>query len=214
MSRRFTALVNGLLAASVAMLLPLAVHAQQATPAAPPGLAKAVFAGGCFWCMEPPFDALEGVISTTSGYTGGKEANPTYDRVSSGRTTHTEAVEIVFDPRKVTFERLLEVFWRNVDPTDKGGQFCDRGPHYRPEIFVHDDTQRKAAEASKALVGKTKSFPQPIVVPITTASTFYAAEEYHQDFYKKNPVRYKFYRAGCGRDGRLRELWGEPKSAG
>lgn len=186
--------------------------AQQPTPSAPPGFSKATFAGGCFWCMEPPFDALDGVISTTSGYIGGTVRNPTYEQVISGRTGHTEAVEIVFDPKRVTYETLLRVYWRNVDPTDRGGQFCDRGSQYRPEIFVHDEVQRQAAEASRAALEKTKPFRQAIVVPVTTAGIFYAAEQYHQDFYLKNPLRYRYYRNGCGRDGRLQELWGSLKA--
>lgn len=194
---------------ALVFLLPDGASAQKATPPAPAGMAKAIFAGGCFWCMEQPFDVLDGVRSTTSGYIGGTVANPTYDQVSGGRTGHTEAVEIVFDPTKVTYEKLLETYWRNVDPTDKGGQFCDRGSMYRPEIFVVDAEQRKAAEASKAALEKSKPFRDAIVVPITQATTFYAAEDYHQDFYKTNPVRYKFYRNGCGRDARLERLWGK-----
>jgi peptide-methionine (S)-S-oxide reductase len=186
-------------------------QSQQPTGPAPTGFAKATFAGGCFWCMEPPFDTLDGVISTTSGYIGGKKANPTYKEVSAGTTGHTEAVEIVYDPKKVSFDRLLEVFWRNIDPTDKSGQFCDRGSQYRPELFVHDASQRKLAEASKAALVKSKPFRSDIVVDITEATTFYAAEDYHQDYYKKNPVRYKYYRNGCGRDARLEALWGKAK---
>lgn len=187
------------------------VHAQQPTGPAPAGLAKATLAGGCFWCMEPPFDVLDGVISTTSGYIGGKTKNPTYKEVSAGTTGHTEAVEIVYDPKKVSFEKLLEVFWKNIDPTDKVGQFCDRGSQYRPELFVHDAEQRKIAEASKAAIIKSKPFKADIVVPITEATVFYAAEDYHQDYYKKNPIRYKYYRNGCGRDARLEQLWGKAK---
>ncbi len=177
------------------------------TPATP--LAKATFAGGCFWCVESDFDKVEGVVSTTSGYIGGKVTNPTYSQVSAGGTGHTEAVEIVYDPRKVSYERLLEVFWVNVDPTVKDRQFCDVGSQYRTGIFVHDEAQRRAAEASKAAVERSKPFKAPIVTPIETATTFYPAEEYHQDYYKKNPIRYTFYRTGCGRDARLRELWGD-----
>jgi len=170
--------------------------------------ATATFAGGCFWCMEPPFDKLDGVISTTSGYTDGHVANPTYQSVSSGQTGHTEAVQIVFDPGKVSFERLVEVFWRNVDPTDAGGQFCDRGSQYRAALFYHDEAQRAVAERSKAELAQTKPFAVPLVTPIVAASTFYRAEEYHQDYYRKNPIRYGYYRKGCGRDRRLEELWG------
>ena len=169
-------------------------------------LAKATFAGGCFWCMEPPFDALDGVVSTTSGYTGGHTANPTYEQVSAGKTGHAEAVEIVYDPRKVTYTRLLEVFWRNIDPLTANAQFCDTGSQYRAGIFVHDATQRRLAEASKDAVAQR--LQKPIVTEITAASQFWPAEEYHQDYYKKNPIRYKFYRTSCGRDRRLEAIWG------
>ena len=169
-------------------------------------LAKATFAGGCFWCMEPPFDALDGVVSTTSGYTGGHTANPTYEQVSAGKTGHTEAVEIVYDPRKVTYARLLDVFWRNIDPLTANAQFCDAGSQYRAGIFVHDATQRKLAEASKEAAAQR--LQKPIVTEITAASQFWPAEEYHQDYYKKNPIRYKFYRTSCGRDRRLEAIWG------
>jgi peptide-methionine (S)-S-oxide reductase len=181
----------------------------QPTPPAPAGLAKATFAGGCFWCMEPPFDVIDGVISTTSGYIAGRKANPTYQEVSAGVTGHTEAVEIVFDPKKVSFERLLHVFWRNIDPTVKDRQFCDSGSQYRTGIYTHDAAQKAAADASKAALMKSKPFKGDIVTEIIPATTFYAAEEYHQDYYKKNPVRYKFYRSNCGRDARLKELWGD-----
>ena len=170
---------------------------------------KATFAGGCFWCMEAPFDKLPGVISTTSGYIGGSVKNPTYEQVSSGRTGHTEAVQVVYDSTKVSYEKLLEVFWANIDPTVKNAQFCDHGSQYRSGVFFHDDAQRKAAEASRAALDKSKPFKQPIVTEITKAAEFYAAEDYHQDYYMKNPVRYKLYRNGCGRDARLKELWGK-----
>ena len=168
----------------------------------------AIFAGGCFWCMEPPFDKLDGVISTTSGYTGGDVENPSYEMVSSGRTGHAEAEKIVYDPAKVSYKKLLDVFWHNIDPTTPNRQFCDSGNQYRSEIFYLNDEQKKLAEASKAELEKTKPFSKPIVTKITRASEFYPAEEYHQDYYQKNPVRYKFYRYGCGRDARLEELWG------
>ena len=171
--------------------------------------AKALFAGGCFWCMEPPYDKLPGVISTTSGYIGGTTKNPTYEQVSTGRTGHTEAVLVEYDPTKVTYEKLLDVFWMNIDPTVKNAQFCDHGSQYRSGIFYLDDAQRNAAQASKAALDKTKPFKQPIVTEITKAIEFYPAEEYHQDYYLKNPVRYKIYRNGCGRDARLKELWGK-----
>ena len=175
----------------------------------PSGLARATLAGGCFWCMEAPFDKLDGVISTTSGYIGGKTKNPTYQEVSAGACGHTEAVDIVYDPKKVTFAKLLEVFWVNIDPTVKTRQFCDQGSQYRPEIFYHNADQKREAEASKAALSKSKPFKADIVVDITAASDFWAAEDYHQDYYKKNPLRYKYYRNGCGRDARLKELWGE-----
>lgn len=171
-------------------------------------LAKATFAGGCFWCMEPPFDKLDGVVSTTSGYTGGHNETPTYEEVSSGITGHAEAMQIVYDPEKITYDQLLEVFWKNVDPTDGGGQFCDRGKQYRTAIFYHDEDQKRMAEQSRQALLESKGFKE-IATEITVASTFYPAEEYHQDYYQKNPVRYKFYRYGCGRDRRLKELWGE-----
>jgi peptide-methionine (S)-S-oxide reductase len=179
-------------------------------PAGPPpaGLAVATFAGGCFWCMEPPFDKLPGVISTTSGYTGGAQKQPTYPEVSAGTTGHAEAVRIVYDPAKVTYARLLDVFWHNIDPTVKDRQFCDSGTQYRTAIFVHDDAQRREAEASKAALEKSKPFKEAIVTPIVAAAEFWPAEEYHQDYYIKNPIRYNYYRTGCGRDRRLAQLWG------
>lgn len=170
--------------------------------------AKATFAGGCFWCMEPPFASLPGVISVTSGYTGGHKANPTYEEVSAGGTGHAEAVEIVYDPAQIGYARLLEIFWHNIDPLDAGGQFCDRGQQYRPAIFHHGDEQKRLAEESKQALEQSGRFQQPVVVAIEPASTFYPAEDYHQDYYRKNPVRYKFYRYSCGRDQRLETLWG------
>ncbi len=191
------------------LLLLGAIAGQSSSAADSANLAKATFAGGCFWCMEPPFDKLPGVASTTSGYIGGKKLNPTYREVSDGETGHTEAVQIVYDPAKVTYEQLLNVFWRNVDPTVRDQQFCDHGSQYRTGIFVHDDGQKKQAEASRAALMKSKPFKADIVTEITVASTFYPAEDYHQDYYLKNPVKYKFYRFNCGRDARLKELWGE-----
>jgi peptide-methionine (S)-S-oxide reductase len=196
------------LAAGLVALLFLNAHAADKA-ADQAGLAKATFAGGCFWCMEPPYDKLDGVVSTTSGYTDGQTANPTYREVSAGVTGHTEAVQIVYDPKKVGYEKLLDVFWRNVDSTDAGGQFCDRGSQYRTGIFYHDAEQKRLAEASKAALEKSKPFKQAIVTPLTAATRFYPAEDYHQDYYVKNPVRYKIYRYGCGRDKRLEELWGK-----
>lgn len=168
----------------------------------------ATFAGGCFWCMEHPFDELDGVISTTSGYTGGEEKDPNYKQVSAGVTGHTEAVQVVYDPAKVSYEKLLDVFWRNIDPTVEDRQFCDRGSQYRSGVFYHDDEQERLARGSKTVLDKTKPFPEPIVTEITAASEFYPAEDYHQDYYLKNPKRYKFYRYSCGRDQRLKSLWG------
>ena len=170
---------------------------------------KATFAGGCFWCMEPPYDKLPGVLSTTSGYMGGKKRSPTYEEVSTGTTGHTEVVQVVYDPAKVSYEKLLEVFWRNIDPTVRDQQFCDVGSQYRTAIFYHDDEQKRLAEASKAALEKSKPFKAPIVTPVQAAGEFWPAEDYHQDYYKKNPVRYKYYRTGCGRDDRLKQLWGK-----
>jgi len=170
--------------------------------------AKATFAGGCFWCVEADFDKVPGVVSTTSGYIGGTVANPTYNQVSSKHTGHAEAVEIVYDPTKVSYEKLLEYFWRTIDPTTKDRQFCDAGSPYRTAIFAHDEAQLKAAQASRAALEKSKPFKDPIVTEIVKATTFYPAEDYHQDYYKKNPLRYQYYRSGCGRDPRLKELWG------
>ena len=168
----------------------------------------ATFAGGCFWCTEADFDKVPGVISTTSGFIGGTVANPSYQQVTSGTTGHTEAVEIVFDPAKVSYQQLLDVFWRNHDPLAKDRQFCDRGDMYRPGIFVHSEAQRALAEASKKQA-QSRFSPRVVHTEITKASTFYKAEDYHQDYHEKNPVRYKLYRFNCGRDQRLEELWGK-----
>ncbi len=186
-----------------------ALAVQGAPPTVPPGHAVATFAGGCFWCMEPPYDKLPGVTATISGYMGGKTANPTYESISSGTTGHAEVVQVVYDPKKVTYEKLLEVFWVNIDPTVRDRQFCDSGTQYRSGIFYHDDAQRKAAEASKAALDRDKPFKEAIVTPVTMATQFTAAEDYHQDYYKKQPVKYKLYRGGCGRDARLKQLWGD-----
>ncbi len=171
-------------------------------------LAKATFAGGCFWCMEPPFDALPGVVSTTSGYAGGNTKNPTYEQVSAGGTGHIEVMQVVFDPAKISYDKLLDVFWRNVDPLDNGGQFCDRGSTYRTAVFYHDDGQKRLAEQSKAAIGK--KLKAPLATELRAAAAFYPAEDYHQDYYRKNPLRYKYYRHSCGRDQRLETLWGKP----
>lgn len=172
-------------------------------------LEKATFAGGCFWCMEAPFDKLPGVVSVTAGYTGGKSKNPTYAQVSAGGTGHAEAVQIVYDPSRIGYARLLEIFWHNTDPTVVDRQFCDVGSQYRTAIFYHGEEQRLAALKSKEALGKTKPFKEPIVTEVTPAGEFTPAEEYHQHYYKKNPIRYQYYRAGCGRDRRLKELWGD-----
>jgi len=201
---------NLLLALGASLLIgATSIHAQNAKPAATPVYAKAIFAGGCFWCMEHPFDILPGVVSTTSGYTGGQKVKPTYEEVSSGSTGHTEAVQVVYDPQKVTYEKLLDVFWHNIDPTVKNEQFCDHGTQYRSGIFYVDDEQRRLAEASKTALDRNKPFKGAIVTEITRATEFYPAEDYHQDYYLKNPVRYKYYRSGCGRDNRLTQLWGK-----
>ena len=176
---------------------------------AAPGQAVATFAGGCFWCMEGPFEKLPGVLSATSGYTGGQKAHPTYGEVSAGTTGHAEAVQVVYDPAKLSYEQLLDVFWRNIDPLTPNAQFCDHGSQYRSAIYFQDEAQREAALASRKRIEASGRFKQPIVTEIVAASTFYRAEEYHQDFYKTNPVRYQSYRQGCGRDRRLRQLWGE-----
>ena len=171
----------------------------------------AIFAGGCFWCMEPPFDKLDGVISTTSGYTAGHRENPTYKEVSAGNTGHTEAIQITFDSEKISYAELLEVFWRNIDPVAKNRQFCDSGAQYRSGIYYLNEKQEKAAKHSLQQLQKNKPFEEAITTEIIAASTFYPAEDYHQDYYLKNPLRYKFYRYRCGRDQRLSELWGENK---
>lgn len=215
MKRRWT--LGALVAVAVGIGAALSQAQQPAPPGATPATAaspaggktaKAVFAGGCFWCVESDFDKVPGVISTTSGYTGGKLANPTYEQVSSKDTGHFEAVEIVFDPAKVSYEQLLEHFWRTIDPTDATGQFCDKGPPYRTAIFALDGAQLAAAQASKAALEKNKPFAAAVVTPVLMGAPFYRAEEYHQDYYKKNSVRYTYYRNSCGRDARLKQLWG------
>jgi peptide-methionine (S)-S-oxide reductase len=197
------------LTAAMALAAGAVVAEQDSTATTQNGEALATFAGGCFWCMEPPYDKLDGVSATISGYIGGSTADPTYQEVSAGGTGHAEAVQVTYDPAKVSYEELLEVFWRNVDPLDAGGQFCDRGDQYRTGIFVHDDEQRRLAAASKQALVDSGRFDEPIVTEIEEAGTFYPAEDYHQDYYQKNPVRYKFYRWNCGRDARLAQLWGE-----
>lgn len=192
------------LAVAGAFLAVAAIHAA----AAETQHAKATFAGGCFWCVEEAFEKVPGVISAVSGYTDGNVYNPTYRQVTGGQTGHAEAVEVIFDPAQVTYEQLLDVFWRNIDPTVVDRQFCDVGNQYRTAIFVHGDEQLRLAEASKEALRASKPFAEPIVTPIVTASTFYPAEDYHQDYYKRNPLRYKLYKWNCGRAQRLAELWG------
>ncbi|HEY5656547.1 MAG TPA: peptide-methionine (S)-S-oxide reductase MsrA [Myxococcota bacterium] len=173
---------------------------------APARSVEALFAGGCFWCMEPAFDEVPGVVSTTSGYTGGRVESPTYEQVSSGSTGHAEAVRVVYDPSQVTYEKLLDVFWHNIDPTVRNRQFCDTGSQYRSAIFASGPEERELAEASRRRVAERLGVP--IQTEIVDAGAFYPAEEYHQDYYRKNPLRYAFYRRGCGRDARLAEIWG------
>jgi peptide-methionine (S)-S-oxide reductase len=173
------------------------------------GYEKATFAGGCFWCMEPPFDKLDGVISTASGYTGGTEINPTYEQVSSGKTGHLEAIEITYDPKKIFYGQLLDVFWKNIDPTQNSGQFVDIGPQYRTAIFYHNEEQRRLALESRNRLQESRKFGKPIVTEIRPAMEFHSAEDYHQDYYIKNPIRYKYYRWGSGRDRFLEETWGK-----
>ena len=196
----------------ILFLAPLLVAARpsegaQTAPAGKP-LAKATFAGGCFWCMEHPFDELAGVVSVTSGYTGGQKPNPTYKEVSAGGTGHAEAVQVVYDPAVVSYRKLLDVFWRNIDPTVTDRQFCDVGAQYRSAVFYHDEEQRRLVDESLRELETKKPFKEKIVTQVAPASEFWPAEEYHQHYYKKNPLRYQFYRAGCGRDARLKQLWG------
>lgn len=189
-------------------LSPASAAKEKTVKQAQANLEKAVFAGGCFWCMEAPFDQLPGVVSVTPGYIGGKKKNPTYKEVSAGGTGHAEAVQILYDPAKISYEKLLTVFWHNIDPTVKDRQFCDSGDQYRSAIFYASGEQQRTALQSKKALEKNKPFREPIVTEISQAGEFYPAEEYHQQYYKKNPVRYKYYRNSCGRDQRLKELWG------
>jgi peptide-methionine (S)-S-oxide reductase len=183
-----------------------ATVAQPARAGAPAD--TATFAGGCFWCMEAAFEALPGVFSVTSGFSGGPEKNPTYNQVSAGLTGHRESIQVVYDPKKITYAKLLDVYWHNIDPTQDDGQFCDRGKQYRSAIFFRGATQRRSAEASKRAIETSKRLKRPIVTPILPFTAFWPAEEYHQDYYKKNPEHYHAYRTGCGRDRRLLEVWG------
>ena len=198
---------NSLRSLVIVSLLTLAVSGT-APPARAAERATATFAGGCFWCMEGPFEALPGVFSVTSGYSGGQKKNPTYEEVSAGVTGHAEAVQVVYDPAKVSYDQLLETFWHNIDPVSANGQFCDRGTQYRSAIFYADEAQKAAALASKAKLEESGQLKKPIVTQIVAFAAFYPAEDYHQDFYKKNAFRYQTYRMGCGRDQRLKELWG------
>ena len=174
-----------------------------------PASARAIFAGGCFWCVESDFDKVPGVLATVSGYIGGTVANPTYEQVSRNQTGHAEAVEVLYDPRKVTYAQLVEYFWRTIDPTVKDRQFCDTGSPYRSAIFTVGDEQMRIARASLAALEKARPFKEPIVTQIVAAGPFYLAEDYHQDYYRKNPIRYEYYRSSCGRDARLKQLWGD-----
>lgn len=208
---------NGLLSAGRFLHAVLAVLLLSATPAvsaeaagsSDQGFPSAIFAGGCFWCMEEAFEQVDGVLWVFSGYMGGNVANPTYEQVSAGRTGHAEAVEVTYDPEKVSYQQLLDVFWRNVDPLTPNAQFCDHGSQYRSVVFYTTDEEQRLAEASKAVIEQTKQFPAPIVTELVPASTFYQAEDYHQDYYKKNPFRYKYYKYSCGRAKRLEALWGK-----
>jgi peptide-methionine (S)-S-oxide reductase len=193
----------------VAMLLAAGPQVYAEQPTATSGTAaKAYFAGGCFWCMEEAFEKLDGVLDVVSGYMGGSVKNPSYEQVSAGQTGHAESVEVRYDPVKVTYTQLLEAFWRNVDPITPNAQFCDHGNQYRAAIFYQGEDERRAAEDSKRAIEQSKRFSTPIVTQLTAASEFYPAEEYHQDFYKKNPIRYKYYKFTCGRAQRLESLWG------
>ena len=196
--RRFIAL---LALAFTALSMPAAAQTPQT--------ASVILAGGCFWCMEPPYDQTDGVISTISGYSGGKTANPTYEQVSSGSTGHIEVVKVEYDPAKVSYEKLLDIFWANIDPLDPAGQFCDKGSQYRSAIFFGNEKEKELAEASKKQIAD--KLGQAVATDILPASVFYPAEDYHQDYYVKNPLKYKFYRYGCGRDARLETVWGVAK---
>ncbi len=198
-----------ILAMAAMALLHVVTPATAIAANASPNRAIATFAGGCFWCVEAEFDGLTGVVSATSGYIGGAKSNPTYEQVSAGSTGHAEAVQIVFDPTKVSYARLVDIFWHNIDPLTANRQFCDSGDQYRSAIFYHDAEQRRIAETTKANIDKSKRFKKPVLTQIVAAGTFYPAEDYHQDYHLKNPVRYKYYKFNCGRAQRLAELWGK-----
>jgi peptide-methionine (S)-S-oxide reductase len=207
MKRKIT--IYSVLALALFALIHLIETPQGSSNAAELEQAKATFAGGCFWCMEEVFEKVEGVVSVVSGYTGGHMDNPTYEQVSAGGTGHTESIEVIFDPNIVAYKHLLKVFWKNVDPTTPNAQFCDHGNQYRTAIFYHNEHQKQLIAASKKNIETSKSFPESIVTEIAPASVFYVAEEYHQDFYTKNPIRYKYYKWNCGRTKRLEQLWGK-----
>lgn len=206
--RRFLA---ALLAMLAVMAAPARAEDEARSPAPKPaeGQAVATFAGGCFWCVEADFDKLDGVVATTSGFMGGKTPNPTYKQVTYGDTGHLEVVQVIFDPKKVSYQRLVDYFFRHIDPYDAGGQFCDRGESYKTAIFVQDAEQRKIAEAAKQRLEKNGPLKQPIATQVRDAGPFTPAEDYHQDYYKKNPIRYAYYRNGCGRDARVEAIWGK-----
>jgi peptide-methionine (S)-S-oxide reductase len=206
--KRHACFASLLMSAVLVLGVVISRSAGEDAPPAGTQTAKATFAGGCFWCMQPPFEVLDGVVSTTVGYTGGHKKNPTYEEVSAGGTGHAESIEIVYDPSRIGYEKLLEVFWHNVDPTRRDAQFCDAGHQYRSAIFYHGEEQKRLAEESKKALETSTRLPGPIVTEIVPASEFYPAEEYHQRYHEKNPIRYKFYRYNCGRDQRLKELWG------
>jgi len=215
MRRTFPIVVLALLGAALLAALGILSAASGPPPGPPAGKSPgktqvATFAGGCFWCMEAAFDGVEGVISATSGYTGGHQANPTYEEVSAGGTGHAESVQVVFDPARISYAKLLEIFWHNIDPVARNRQFCDVGEQYRSAIFFHDEEQRRLAESSKRELEALGRFSEPIATQIVPASEFFPAEEYHQGYHRKNPIRYKFYRYNCGRDQRLGEIWGTP----
>ncbi len=202
-------LVHAVFAMALLLSAGLSIGAASVSSAAENDLEVATFAGGCFWCVEADFDAVPGVVRTISGYTGGALADPTYKRVSAGGTGHREAVQIFYDPKRVSYAALVEIFWRSVDPTDGGGQFCDRGQSYETAIFANSLEQMQQAEASKRTLQRSRILDRPVVTPIEVAGQFYPAEDYHQDYYNKNPLRYGFYRYSCGRDARVEDLWGE-----
>ncbi len=207
-------LVIGLIMGGAALAVQSTAMGDAPTGAVPKGEAVATFAGGCFWCVESDFDKVPGVSRTISGYTGGHSKNPTYEQVSAGGTGHREAVQIFFDPKKVSYDKLLDVFWHSVDPTDAGGQFCDRGRSYETAIFTNSPAQMRAAATSKQKLEKSGVLKKPIATPVETAGAFYSAEGYHQDYYKKNPLRYRLYRYGCDRDSRIKEVWGKDAHRG